>query len=146
MTCNTIIPPHRRIAAISSSCALVAASSILILTQTTRPLKDLQTHRRLGIIDEDQDLPSLFPFRWPRDYLGFGFAILGLLLAAGGGIGGGGILVPIYILIVDFPVKNAIPLASITVLGGAIANNLLNMRKVHPDHPERPAIDWDLSE
>ena len=146
MPCNTIIPPHRRIAAISSSCALIAALSILTLTQTTRPRKDLQAHRHLGIIDEGQGLPSLFPFSWPRDYLGFGFAILGLLLAAGGGIGGGGIIVPIYILILDFPVKNAIPLASITVLGGAIANNLLNMRKVHPDHPERPAIDWDLSE
>ncbi len=62
----------------------------------------------------------------------------------GGGIGGGGILVPIYITTLDFLVKNAIPLASITVLGGAIANNLLNVRKVHPDHPDRPAIDWDL--
>ena len=145
MPCNTIIPQHRRIAAITS-CSLVAALSILILAQTTRPRKDLQVHRHLGIVDKGQGLPSLFPFSWPRDYLGFGFAILGLLLAAGGGIGGGGILVPIYILILDFPVKNAIPLASITVLGGAIANNLLNMRKVHPDHPERPAIDWDLSE
>eukprot|EP00578_Thalassiosira_sp_NH16_P003371 CAMPEP_0181139102 /NCGR_PEP_ID=MMETSP1071-20121207/34607_1 /TAXON_ID=35127 /ORGANISM="Thalassiosira sp., Strain NH16" /LENGTH=351 /DNA_ID=CAMNT_0023225995 /DNA_START=431 /DNA_END=1483 /DNA_ORIENTATION=+ len=25
-----------------------------------------------------------------------------------------------------------------------MANNLLNVRKVHPDHPERPVIDWDL--
>ena len=146
MTFNTNFPQHRRISAIVSSCALVAALGILTLTQTTRPMKDIHAHRHLGIIDEGQGLPSLFPFRWPRDYLGFGFAILGLLLASGGGIGGGGILVPIYILILDFPVKNAIPLASITVLGGAVANNLLNMRKVHPDHPERPAIDWDLSE
>jgi hypothetical protein len=146
MTRKTIIPPHRRIAAISSSCALVAALSILTLTQTTRPRKDLQAHRHLGIVHEGQGLPSLFPFSWPRDYLGFGFTILGLLLAAGGGMGGGGIIVPIYILILDFPVKNVAALASITVLGGAIANNLLNVRNVHPDHPERPAIDWDLSE
>ena len=103
--------------------------------------------RRLSsssLIDEDEELPSLFPFRWPQDYLGFGCAIVGLLLAAGGGIGGGGILVPIYILLLEFPVKHAIPLASTTVFGGAIANNVLNSRKRHPDHPERPAIDWDL--
>ena len=43
-----------------------------------------------------------------------------------------------------FSRQDAIPLASITVLGGAIANNLLYVRKVHPDHPDRPAIDWDL--
>ena len=59
-------------------------------------------------------------------------------------IGGGGILVPIYILLLQFPVKHAIPLASITVLGGAIANNILNASKVHPNHSERPLIDWDL--
>ena len=38
------------------------------------------------------------------------------LLAAGVGIGGGRILVPIYILLLEFPVKHAIPLASTTVL------------------------------
>ena len=51
---------------------------------------------------------------------------------------------PVYILILEFPVKHAIPLASATVLGGAVANNILNARKKHPDHPLRPAIDWDL--
>ena len=30
------------------------------------------------------------------------------------------------------------------MLGGAIANNILNARKSHPDHPSRPVIDWDL--
>lgn len=53
-------------------------------------------------------------------------------------------LVPIYILLLQFPIKHAIPLASITVLGGAIANNILNASKVHPNHTERPLIDWDL--
>ncbi|KAL7546045.1 hypothetical protein ACHAWF_009388 [Thalassiosira exigua] len=84
-----------------------------------------------------------FDASW-HDYLGFGSAILGLLLAAGGGIGGGGLLVPIYILLLEFPVKHAISLASTTVLGGAIANNILDFKKRHPDHPERPAIDLDL--
>ena len=99
--------------------------------------------RVLTLLDEDEPLPPLFPFQ-TKDYLGYGFAILGLLLAAGGGIGGGGILVPIYILILDFPVKHAIPLASSTVLGGSIANNILNAPKRHPNHPRRPLIDWDL--
>lgn len=99
-----------------------------------------------SFLDEDEDLlpPHVFPLRYPQDYLGFGCAILGLLLAAGGGIGGGGMLVPIYILLLQFPVKHAIPLASITVFGGAIANNILNVKKCHPLFPQRPAIDWDL--
>jgi uncharacterized membrane protein YfcA len=103
-------------------------------------------YRRLSFLDEDEDLlpEHVFPLRYPYDYIGFGCAILGLLLAAGGGIGGGGMLVPIYILLLQFPVKHAIPLASITVFGGAIANNVLNVKKCHPLFPQRPAIDWDL--
>jgi len=131
--------------------ATVATTIILLLlaiTTTTTTTTIDSSRRRLAaasssLMDEDAELPSLFPFEF-QDYLGFGFATLGLLLAAGGGIGGGGILVPIYILVLEFPVKHAIPLASTTVLGGAIANNLLNWRKVHPNHTERPAIDWDL--
>ena len=72
------------------------------------------------LFNEDQDIPSLLPLV-PLDYVGFTCMVVGLILAAGGGIGGGGMLVPIYILIFDFPVKHSIPLASVTVLGGAIA-------------------------
>lgn len=104
-----------------------------------------QHHRRatVDILDEDSDLPPLFPLQ-PLDYAGFACAVVGLMLAAGSGIGGGGILVPIYILVLNFPIKHAIPLASVTILGGAVANNLLNARKSHPVYPSRPCIDWDL--
>lgn len=134
---------------VASTVTIIAATLLAFsnVTASTVPTKIRSDDRRLSgnsLIDEDEELPSLFPFRWPQDYLGFGCAIVGLLLAAGGGIGGGGILVPIYILLLEFPVKHAIPLASTTVFGGAIANNILNAKKRHPNHPERPAIDWDL--
>jgi uncharacterized membrane protein YfcA len=96
-----------------------------------------------SILDEAEEIPDLFPLEF-LDFVGFACTIAGLVLAAGAGIGGGGLLVPIFILIFDFSIKHAFPLASATVLGGAIANNLLNCRKSHPEHPSRPAIDWDL--
>merc|ERR1712176_845530 len=65
------------------------------------------------------------------------------MIAAGGGIGGGGILVPIYILVMGFSPKHGIPLSNVTVFGGAIANMILNSRKRHP-LADRPLIDWDL--
>jgi len=65
------------------------------------------------------------------------------MVAAGGGIGGGGILVPIYILVMGFSTKNAIPLSNITVFGGAVANTFLNAKKRHP-LVDRPMVDWDL--
>lgn len=122
--------------------ALPFALMIIIITLNQKD--DDDDTRRLTMIDEDEYIPDIFRFRWPQDYLGFGFAVLGLLLASSGGTGAGGILIPIYILIIGFPVKHAIALACVTVLGGAIANYWLNHSKVHPNHPERPAIDWDL--
>ena len=77
------------------------------------------------------------------DKVGFFFATIGLMIAAGGGIGGGGVLVPIYILIMRFSPKHAIPLSNITVFGGACANTILNVRKRHP-LADRPLVDWDL--
>lgn len=74
---------------------------------------------------------------------GLAAAMVGLILAAGGGIGGGGILVPIYILIMRFSARYGIPLSNVTILGGALANNAFNLRKRHPK-AERPMIDFDL--
>lgn len=65
------------------------------------------------------------------------------MIAAAGGIGGGGILVPIYILVLRFSPKYAVPLSNITIFGGAITNTILNMKKRHP-LADRPLVDWDL--
>ena len=78
-----------------------------------------------------------------RDIIGFSVASIGLMISAVGGIGGGGILIPIFILIMDFSPKLAIPLSSISILGGALANSIFNFRKRHP-LVDRPLIDWDL--
>ena len=85
----------------------------------------------------------LMPSLSQRETIGFLASVIGLILAAGGGIGGGGILMPIYILLLEFPVKRAIPLVNVTVFGGAIANTILNVRKRHP-LIDRPLVDWDL--
>lgn len=92
--------------------------------------------------DHNVSKPTLFPLRL-SDYIGLIFAILGLMLSAGGGIGGGGILVPIYILVMGFAPRYAIPLSNVTVVGGAIANNLINIPERHP-LVDRPLIDFDL--
>jgi len=90
----------------------------------------------------DEEHPPLFPLT-RNDFVGFFLAIIGLMLAAGGGIGGGGILVPIYCLVMGFSPKHAIPLSNITVFGGSVANTILNVRKRHP-LGDRPLVDWDL--
>jgi uncharacterized membrane protein YfcA len=69
--------------------------------------------------------------------------VVGLVLCAGGGIGGGGLLVPIFILVMQYPVKHAVSLSNVTVFGGAVANTMLNVPKRHPV-VDRPLIDWNL--
>jgi len=71
----------------------------------------------------------------------FGMVVITLLIAAGGGIGGGALFVPLYILLGGFATSRAVALSNLTVLGGAIANFLINVFRRHP-HINRPIIDW----
>jgi hypothetical protein len=86
--------------------------------------------------------PSLFPIK-RRDVIGFMLASLGVTLGSSGGIGGGGIVVPVYIIAIGLSPRVAIPLGSVTVLGGSLASLMLNWRRRHP-LADRPVIDWDL--
>jgi len=85
----------------------------------------------------------VWPLAWDPDGHTIILAALGLMIAAGGGIGGGGILVPLYMLVLHFRPKHAIALSNITILGGSIANTAINVGKRHP-HLAKPLIDWDL--
>lgn len=68
---------------------------------------------------------------------------IGGLLAAGGGLGGGGMFVPFYILIAGLRTHEAIPLSQATIFGGGIVNFLMNYPLTHPKIPERPLIQYD---
>ena len=65
----------------------------------------LQSQQRVHKPVFEENHKSLFPLS-TNDKIGFSFAICGLMIAAGGGIGGGGILVPIYILVMGFSPKH----------------------------------------
>ena len=85
---------------------------------------------------------SLLPIE-RQDIIGFMLASLGATLGSLGGIGGGGLVVPCYIIVTRLNLKQAIPLGSVTVLGGSLAALILNLRRRHP-LADRPIIDWDL--
>ena len=64
---------------------------------------------------------------------------LALLLASAGGIGGGGILVPLFIMAFGWTPRYAIPLSNITIFAGGLMNTLVNFQKRHPN-VDRPLI------
>ncbi|CAE7546737.1 unnamed protein product [Symbiodinium natans] len=76
------------------------------------------------------------------DVLCFAVAAAGLIVAASGGVGGGGILVPLYMIFLRFRPKHAVALSNFTILGGAFANTALNAPK--SDENGRALINWDI--
>lgn len=101
------------------------------------------------LLQEVQEV--LLPTRLHKDLLpldssdvwGTTLAALGLMIAASGGIGGGGMLVPLFILVMGFHPKNAIALSNFTIVGSSVTNIIMNLSKRHPD-ADRPLVDWDL--
>ena len=88
----------KRSYAIASALALLAVCIIAIFVASSnndtptgsslrRHLTESASSSSSSLLDENRVLASLFPLTWPSDYLGFTCATLGLLLAAGGGIG-----------------------------------------------------------
>lgn len=96
------------------------------------------------------DVRAKGPFRYHKelfpldsvDLVTCVLSALGLLVAAGGGIGGGGILVPLFMIILGFRPKHAIALSNLTIFGGSIANVAFNLQKTRPNG--KSMIDWDI--
>ena len=65
-------------------------------------------------------------------------------LAAGAGIGGGGLFVLIYMVLLGAGPKGAVPLSKATILGGAVGNFLSLGPARHPK-AKRPLIDYESS-
>jgi hypothetical protein len=94
------------------------------------------------LFQEDPQPISLYPIT-AREILGYFIASLCLCVCATSGIGGGGIIVPIYVLVTGLPLKIAVPIGAVTVLGGSLGSTLVNLTRRHP-LADRPLIDWDL--
>jgi len=66
-------------------------------------------------------------------------------LAAGAGIGGGGLFVPMYSFILLKSGKAAVPLSKCTILGAAIGNFQVLSTEKHPITGKGPVIDYETS-
>ena len=123
--------------------ALIAMSAKMLFVNHYEG-QDFNSHndfrqRHLHVMNTHKDL---FPLS-SSDYVGSILVFLGLIIAASGGIGGGGILVPLLILVFGFHPKFAIALSNFTIFGSALTNTTLNFPKRHP-LADRPLVDWDL--
>ena len=92
---------------------------------------------------QDQWTDPLFPLS-SGDAVGTVCAFLTVMAASVGGIGGGGLLVPLYMLALGLG-RFAIPLSKATICGGAISNVAIQCRRRHPLAEDRPLIAYNVA-
>ncbi|CAJ2677274.1 unnamed protein product [Trifolium pratense] len=102
-------------------------------------------------VDHDNDHAKVFyKHTWPgmkfgwRIIVGTIIGFLGSSFGTVGGVGGGGIFVPMLTLIIGFDAKSATAISKFMITGGAGATVLYNLKKRHPTL-DLPVIDYDLA-
>ncbi|KAG0589973.1 hypothetical protein KC19_1G060700 [Ceratodon purpureus] len=91
------------------------------------------------------------PSQWPELRPGWRvvsaviLAMLGASICSAGGIGGGGLFIPIFNLLLQFDAKTSAALSNFVILGGSIANLIWNLPQRHPLLPHKPMINYDVA-
>lgn len=141
---------------------------ILLLTATAsaeRPLKDHGDNHLSSSVDHHERTQvgfatKLYHFLWSgkssytpvwpemvfswRLMLGSVIAFLGAALGSVGGVGGGGIFVPMLALIIGFDPKSSTAISKCMIMGAAGSTVYYNLRIRHPTL-DMPIIDYDLA-
>lgn len=79
-----------------------------------------------------------------KDILLLIFVFIFVLLSSMTGIGGGGVLLPIYLLVGDMGVDYAIPLTVLTIVSGSLVRMLLLFNRKNPLTNKRYLIDFGI--
>jgi uncharacterized membrane protein YfcA len=70
--------------------------------------------------------------------------IIGSALSNAGGIGGGGLLVPILILYLNFNTKEAIPISKLMIFTGSLTAFIMGIKNKNP-YRDATAIDFNIA-
>ncbi|XP_014508382.2 sulfite exporter TauE/SafE family protein 3 isoform X2 [Vigna radiata var. radiata] len=109
-----------------------------------------EIHVTKRVQTNDQDAKVFYKHTWPRMKFGWKIIVgsiigfLGSAFGTVGGVGGGGIFVPMLTLIVGFDAKSATAISKCMITGGAAATVFYNLKQRHPTL-DMPVIDYDLA-
>ncbi|KAJ8899940.1 hypothetical protein K2173_019645 [Erythroxylum novogranatense] len=117
----------------------VAVLSVFFLAEPSREASPFNSFR---VSINERVWPKLV-FSW-RVVLATVIGFLGSACGTVGGVGGGGIFVPMLTLIVGFDTKSAAALSKCMIMGASVASVWYNIRVPHPTK-EVPIIDYDLA-
>ncbi|KAL0441528.1 UNVERIFIED_CONTAM: Sulfite exporter TauE/SafE family protein 3 [Sesamum radiatum] len=106
------------------------------------------TTRIISFLQQSRD--TVFRHVWPdlvfgwRIVLGTVIGFFGAALGSVGGVGGGGIFVPMLTLIIGFDPKTSTAVSKCMITGAAVATVYYNLKLRHPSL-DLPIIDYDLA-
>ena len=86
---------------------------------------------------------NVFPIE-TQEIIGLLFLLIGSAISNAGGVGGGALLIPILIVILNFDTQEAIPLSHLMIFAGAIASYFLGFKVKHP-HRDAITIDYNIA-
>ncbi|RDX75539.1 Sulfite exporter TauE/SafE family protein 3, partial [Mucuna pruriens] len=101
-------------------------------------------------VDTNDHARVFYKHTWPGMKFGWKIIVgsiigfLGSAFGTVGGVGGGGIFVPMLTLIVGFDAKSATAISKCMITGGAGATVFYNLKQRHPTL-DMPVIDYDLA-
>eukprot|EP01091_Cochliopodium_minus_P000984 TRINITY_DN10871_c0_g1_i1.p1 TRINITY_DN10871_c0_g1~~TRINITY_DN10871_c0_g1_i1.p1 ORF type:complete len:497 (-),score=97.34 TRINITY_DN10871_c0_g1_i1:32-1522(-) len=96
--------------------------------------------------------PTVCPVEWVTNCpffnenlaIGTTLCIFGGALSIAGGIAGGGVFVPVFILFLGLSPHFAIPLSKVAIVGASVGACLVTMPKTHPN-TNRPLVYYDIA-
>ncbi|XP_068466964.1 sulfite exporter TauE/SafE family protein 3-like [Phaseolus vulgaris] len=118
---------------------------VLLLVTVSAENTTSESNHTIGV-DTNLNYPHTWPsikFGW-KIIVGSMVGFLGSAFGNVGGVGGGGIFVPMLTLIIGFDTKSAIAISKCMITGGATATVFYNLIQRHPTL-DLPVIDYDLA-
>ncbi|KAF5823712.1 putative transmembrane protein TauE [Helianthus annuus] len=126
-----------------SAFSAAVLSAIIINNHNTYKNNHLLHHNPLNSVSSDEKVWPELEFNW-RIMLATLIGFLGSAFGTVGGVGGGGIFVPMLTLIVGFDTKSAAALSKCMIMGASASSFWYNLRVPHPCR-EVPILDYDLA-
>ena len=135
---------HQQASSSSSSRSVVGRLGYL----TQKSLETVEKVRLYAFSGKGDDVK---PSQWPELKPGWRLitsvvlVFVGASICSAGGVGGGGIFIPIFNLLLQFDAKTSAALSNFVIFGGSLANLIWNLPQKHPVFPHKPMIDYDVA-
>ncbi|RLM84575.1 hypothetical protein C2845_PM04G15030 [Panicum miliaceum] len=131
-------------------CCAAAAAAVAAADGRNASLAGAAAPEETGVARQQHGDGKAYHHVWPpmelgwRIVLGSLIGFFGAACGSVGGVGGGGIFVPMLALIIGFDPKSSTAISKCMIMGGSVSTVYYNLKLKHPTL-DMPLIDYDLA-